>query len=173
MLQATPFSKLKIYHDYIIYFYYVNDKVYTNIIYNIYSIYYILSRYNNSKMLNIETLFSIDNLIYLVKVIVIYVLLLFLFYFIKNKQQRLIYTSLIYVICIFLFNISYKSSFLYVFIALCCVITESIYIHFFDETWRYINPDIINIPYWLISMWSIAILLIIESVNKVKTKKIL
>jgi len=124
-------------------------------------------------MLNIETLFSIDNIIYLVKVFIIYVLLLFLFYFIKNKQQRLIYTSLIYVICIFLFNIGYKSSFLYVFIALICVITESIYINFFDETWKYSNPDIISIPYWLISIWSIAILLIIESVNKVKLKKIL
>ena len=91
--------------------------------------------------------------------------MLLIFHFIKNKYIRFISTLFIYLLCIYLFNIDYKLSILYIIIAIGCVITESIYINFFTETWNYINPDIINIPYWLISMWSIAILLIVEIIN--------
>ena len=101
------------------------------------------------------------------KIIIIYILLLLIFYKINNKNMRFIYLSLIYLLCIYLFNIVNKTSFLYVIIAAACVITESIYITFFSETWKYINPDIINIPYWLISLWSIAIIFIVETANKV------
>jgi hypothetical protein len=119
-------------------------------------------------MLKLKNIVSINNIFLVIKIIIIYISLLFTFYKIENKEKRLIFTSIIYLLCICLFNIDYKLSILYVFIAICCVITESIYITFFNETWVYINPDIINIPYWLIAMWSIAILLIAESVNKFK-----
>ena len=119
-------------------------------------------------MLKLKNIVSINNIFLVIKIIIIYISLLFTFYKIENKEKRLIFTSIIYLLCICLFNIDYKLSILYVFIAICCVIPESIYITFFNETWVYINPDIINIPYWLIAMWSIAILLIAESVNKFK-----
>ena len=117
-------------------------------------------------MINLKNIFTMNNLFLLIKIIVIYFLLLLLFYKIDNKNIRFICTSFIYLLCIYLFNIDYKLSILYVFIAIGCVITESIYINFCNDTWKYINPDFINIPYWLISMWSIAIILIVESVNK-------
>lgn len=103
------------------------------------------------------------------KIVVIYILLLLIFYSIQNKHLRFIYVTSIYLLCTYLFNINYKISILYVIIAICCVITESIYINLLDETWKYINPDVISIPYWLIPIWSIAILLIVESVNAIKS----
>lgn len=120
-------------------------------------------------MTNIFNLITKKNIILLMKIILIYSLLLIIFHILQNKNTRFIFTSIIYLLCIYLFNIECKLSFLYVIIALCCVITESIYINFFNETWIYSNPDIISIPYWLISIWSIAILLIIEGVNMIKT----
>lgn len=120
-------------------------------------------------MIDLDTIFTLNNIFFSIKTISIYSILLIIFYNIKEKNTRLIYTSLIYLLCIYLFDIDYKFAILYVLIAICCVITESIYINFCDETWKYINPDIINIPYWLVSLWSTAILLIIEGVNLMKT----
>ncbi len=119
-------------------------------------------------MIDLETIFTLNNFLFSIKTTSIYSILLLIFYNKKEKNIRLIYTSLIYLLCVYLFDIDYKFAILYILIALCCVITESIYINFCDETWKYINPDIINIPYWLISIWSIAILLIIEGVNLMK-----
>ena len=120
-------------------------------------------------MINTTTCFSINNIILFMKIVVIYILLLLIFYSIQNKHLRFIYVTSIYLLCTYLFNINYKISILYVIIAICCVITESIYINLLDETWKYINPDVISIPYWLIPIWSIAILLIVESVNAIKS----
>ncbi len=115
----------------------------------------------------LDNIFTFDY-IFSLKIIVIYILLLIIFYNIREKNIRLIYTSIIYLLCIYLFDIDYKLAILYIIIAIGCVITEAIYIHFFNETWKYINPDIINIPYWLIPFWSIAILIIVESANVIK-----
>lgn len=123
-------------------------------------------------MINLKNIITMNNIFLIIKIITIYFLLLLLFYKFNNKNIRFICTSIIYLLCIYLFNIDYKLSILYVIIAICWVITESIYINFCNETWKYINPDFINIPYWLISMWSIAILLIVESVNKFNLLKL-
>ena len=120
-------------------------------------------------MINMVNFITRKNIISMMKIIIIYSLLLIIFHIIQNKNTRFIYTAIIYLLCIYLFNIDFKLSILYVVIALCCVITESIYINFLDETWKYTNPDFISIPFWLISIWSIAILLIIEGVNMFKT----
>ena len=119
----------------------------------------------NLEIINIKKLLKLENILLLIKIIMIYTLLLFIFYFINDKYYRLIYTIILYILCINIFNINYKLSMVYVIIALCCVITESIYINFINETWKYNNPDIISIPLWLIFIWSIAILLIIEIIN--------
>lgn len=119
----------------------------------------------NLKMDDIKNLLKLENSQLLLKIMMIYTLLLFIFYFINDKYYRLIYTIIIYMLCINIFNINYKLSIVYVIIALCCVITESIYINFISETWKYNNPDIISIPLWLIFIWSIAILLIIKIID--------
>lgn len=119
----------------------------------------------NLKMVDIKKLLKLENSQLLLKIMMIYTLLLFIFYFVNDKYYRLIYTIIIYMLCITIFNINYKLSIVYVIIALCCVITESIYINFISETWKYNNPDIISIPLWLIFIWSIAILLIINIID--------
>jgi len=124
----------------------------------------------NLEIINIKKLLKLENILLLIKIIMIYTLLLFIFYFINDKYYRLIYTIILYILCINIFNINYKLSMVYVIIALCCVITESIYINFINETWKYNNPDIISIPLWLIFIWSIAILLIIEIINIINKK---
>ena len=117
------------------------------------------------KMVDIKKLLKLENSQLLIKIMMIYSLLLIIFYFVNDKYYRLIYTIIIYMLCINIFNINYKLSIVYVIIAVCCVITESIYINFISETWKYNNPDIISIPLWLIFIWSIAILLIINIID--------
>ena len=117
-------------------------------------------------MLNI---FTRENFYLAIKIILIYILLLLVFFYINDNSIRFIVTSLIYLLSIFIFNIEYKYGILFVLMEIGCVITESIYITFFNKTWKYLNSDIINIPYWLIPLWSTAIVLIVESVNKIKT----
>jgi hypothetical protein len=116
----------------------------------------------------IKKLFTPDSIIMFTKIISIYVLTFLIFYKIENKNIRLIFTSLIYLFCIHLFNIDINMAIFYIFIAIGCAVTESIYITFCKDTWNYRNPDIINIPYWLIPLWSVAFLLIIETVNILK-----
>ena len=112
--------------------------------------------------------FTLDTCSKICKILAIYLITFFIFLQISDKKYRLLYTVIVYIVCIYLFDINYKHACLYVIIAICCVITESLYITYCNETWKYYNPDIINIPYWLISIWSIAILLIIEGVNMLK-----
>ena len=119
-------------------------------------------------MLKFINTFTKKNIILIMKIILIYILLLTIFYSIHNKTMRFVYTSLIYLLCIYLFNIECKMSILYVILAISAVVTESIYINFFKDTWKYADPDIISIPYWLIAIWSVAILLLVECVNMVK-----
>jgi hypothetical protein len=115
--------------------------------------------------MQIKFFFNITNIIKLCKIIGIYVCLLILFYLIQNDKIRFLCVLLIFLLCILLFNIEYKIALLYIFIALCCALTESIYITFLTNTWVYKAPNIINIPYWLIPIWGIAIVLITEIIN--------
>jgi len=117
---------------------------------------------------NIKTLLTLDNIITICKILAIYILTFVLFYKIDNKNLRLIVASIIYLLSVVLFNVKWTLAILYVFIALACVITESLYVSFCKDTWLYKKPDIINIPYWLLPLWSIAFLLMIELINIVK-----
>ena len=119
-------------------------------------------------IIKIKSLLTLDNIIMFCKIIAIYLLTFAIFYTIEKKCLRLIFASIIYILCLYTFNIKFNIALFYIFIAIGCVITESIYITFCKDTWNYRNPDIINIPYWLIPLWSIAFLLIIQTVNIVK-----
>ena len=105
------------------------------------------------------------NIITIIKIFIIYILLLVIFYIFHNDKIRLLFLSLLFILCIFLFNINNKLAILYIFIALCSIITEAILITFFSNTWLYKNPNIINIPYWLFPLWGIAIIFINELSN--------
>ena len=122
----------------------------------------------NSINKKIKSLITLDNIITICKIIAIYILTFVLFYKIDNKNLRLIYASFIYLISIYLFNVKWTLTILYVCISIACVITESLYVTFCKDTWVYKKPDIINIPYWLLPLWSIAFLLMIELINILK-----
>ena len=116
----------------------------------------------------IKSLFNLENITMFSKILCIYALTFFIFYKIDDKYVRLLFAALIYLMCMYVFNIDTNMAIFYIFIAIGCGITESIYINFCKDTWNYHDPDIINIPYWLIPLWSIAFLLIIETVNILK-----
>lgn len=125
---------------------------------------------NNVNSINkkIKSLITIDNTFIVSKIIAIYVLTFLTFYEIEQNKLRLIYASFIYLISIYLFNVKWTLAILYICIAIACVITESLYVTFCKDTWEYKTPDIINIPFWLLPLWSIAFLLMIELINIVK-----
>ena len=122
---------------------------------------------NNVNSINkkIKSLITIDNTFIVSKIIAIYVLTFLTFYEIEQNKLRLIYASFIYLISIYLFNVKWTLAILYICIAIACVITESLYVTFCKNTWVYKTPDIINLPYWLLPLWSIAFLLMIELIN--------
>ena len=69
---------------------------------------------------------------------------------------------LLYILVIISFNINYKLGLIYFLLGICCAMTEHIFIKYFDLTWNYRKIDFETIPYWLIPLWAIAIVLIIE-----------
>jgi len=58
---------------------------------------------------------------------------------------------------------------LYLFLATCAVFTEYIFIRFFNDTWDYRKPDQLLVPYWLIPLWSVAIVIITSLYGLFKT----
>lgn len=117
-------------------------------------------------MINSNKIETLD-IVKITKIGIIYVLILILFYVITNDIIRFLLSVIIFTIGIFLFNIDIKLAFIYIFIAICCAFTESIFINFFSNTWKYNKPNlnIVNIPLWLIPMWGVAITLIVQLIN--------
>ena len=107
------------------------------------------------------------DIVKITKIGIIYVLILILFYVITNDLIRFLLSALIFTIGIFIFNIDIKLAFIYIVVAIGCAFTESIFINFFSNTWKYNKPNlnIVNIPLWLIPMWGVAITLIIQLIN--------
>ena len=58
-------------------------------------------------LLNKVKFITLDNIYNLCKILVIYLITLIIFLTINNKNFRLLYTLIIYLICIYLFNIEY------------------------------------------------------------------
>lgn len=118
----------------------------------------------NNKITKIIQKIDIKNII---KLIILYIILLILFYKIRDNSRRLFYLTLLYILVVISFNINYKLGLIYFLLGICCAVTEHIFIKYFDLTWNYRKTDLETIPFWLISLWSIAIIMITESSNNI------
>ena len=104
----------------------------------------------------------LDELYKLTRIIILYIIILVLYYQFKDTYTRTTLTTILFIICVFVFKINYKSALLYLFLATCAVFTEYIFIRFFSNSWDYRKPDQLLVPYWLIPLWSVAIIIIIK-----------
>ena len=105
----------------------------------------------------------------ILKLLILYFALLVLFYKNNNNKERLVGTIIIYGISIIIFNLSIIHTILYFILAIACVITESIYMNFFEFTWEYKKSDLISVPYWLVPLWATAIIFITQVSNIITT----
>ncbi len=83
-------------------------------------------------------------------------------WYFTSSITRFMLLSVLYFIAISAFNISYNRALLLVFISVAASIVEHIYIQYIESTWDYRKPDVGNVPYWLVPLWSIAIVVITE-----------
>ena len=96
------------------------------------------------------------------KVLILCILTMLLFWYNAASVTRFVLSMLLYFIAIVAFNISYSRGVFFVLIGSAAAIVESIFIQYMDATWEYRAPDIFRIPYWLIPLWSIAIVVITQ-----------
>ena len=97
--------------------------------------------------------------------ILVYLLTLLVFFLFDDNNLRFILTFISYNISCELYKLNWYKRIIYLLLAVICVITESIFINLFNETWTYKINDLFGIPFWLIPLWGIAILLIVN-INK-------
>lgn len=98
----------------------------------------------------------------LYNIILIYISILLIFKYIENSYYRFFALLLISLYLIYLFKIKTKILYFYIIITLLFVLSEIIFIQYFNNTWFYYNKELINIPIWLITLWFIAITFIFE-----------
>jgi len=98
----------------------------------------------------------------LYNIILIYISILLIFKYIENSYYRFFALLLISLYLIYLFKIKTKILYFYIIITLLCVLSEIIFIQYFNNTWFYYNKQLINVPIWLITLWFIAITFIFE-----------
>ena len=100
------------------------------------------------------------------KIILINILsyLLVLLIFIKEKKNlnRFLLSLFLYLLFSLYIGLDIQSIIIYLVLSVICVLTESFFVNFLDNTWEYKKPDVIGIPYWLVPLWGIAILLIVQ-----------
>ncbi len=102
----------------------------------------------------------------IVSIIIIYILTLTIFKFTSKNSHRFILLCILLVLsCILLKD---KKIVHYLLLGLCTALTESIFIIYLPNTWSYKTPEIFEIPYWLLPLWSIAILLLINVYTSIK-----
>ena len=97
------------------------------------------------------------------KIIILYFMVLLLFHVVHSNLIRFIILVLLYIFSIILFNINYKLGCLYFLIGILAAFTEHIFIKYINLSWDYRNPNFFTIPFWLIPLWGIAIIIIIET----------
>ena len=102
------------------------------------------------------------------KIGIIYLTTLVLFYIIHSNLLRVTVSILLYLFSIILFNIDLLAGVLYFFMCIGAAFTEYIFIKYIKLSWDYRKPDIFSIPLWLIPLWGVAIILIIEGSMVVK-----
>ena len=94
--------------------------------------------------------------------ILVYLLTLLVYLLFSDNSIRFLTSLIAYITSCFIYRIEWYRSILYFIVAIVCVLTESIFINLFSNTWKYKNQDILGIPLWLIPLWGIAILLILN-----------
>lgn len=97
------------------------------------------------------------------KIIIIYFIVLLLFYFIHSNLYRSILSLLLYIFSVFIFNINFIFGCFYFLLAIGACITEHLFIRYITLSWDYRNPNLLTIPTWLIPLWALAIILILET----------
>ena len=103
-------------------------------------------------------------------IFIIYILVLVLFYNIDDNLSRFLLTTILYINSLLLFKVKYSMGILYLLLAIGASFTEFIFIKYMKNSWEYKNPDITLIPNWLIPLWGIAIIIIIQISNKFNNK---
>ena len=96
------------------------------------------------------------------KVFILCILTMLVFWYNTASVTRFVLSVLLYLTAIIVFNISYSRGAFFVLMGSAAAIVESIFIQYMDATWEYRSPDIFRIPYWLIPLWSIAIVVITQ-----------
>ena len=113
------------------------------------------------KLLNLSTFMK-----KIISIIIIYILTLNIFNFASKNSHRFILLCILLVLSCFL--LKDKKIVYYLLLGLCAALTESIFIIYLPNTWSYKIPEIFEIPYWLLPLWSIAILLVINIYTSIK-----
>ncbi len=94
--------------------------------------------------------------------IVSYLLVLLIFIKEKENMNRFLLSLVLYLLFSLYIGLDIQSIIIYLVLSVICVLTESFFVNFLDNTWEYKKPDVIGIPYWLVPLWGIAILLIVQ-----------
>lgn len=100
----------------------------------------------------------------LMKLAILYVLVLVLFYKVKSNEQRFFLSMLLYVLALSVFHINFKTGIFYFFMAIFAALTEHVFINFMHLSWEYKKPDFLLLPCWLVPLWALAILMISRTV---------
>jgi hypothetical protein len=96
------------------------------------------------------------------KIMTMYFIVLLLFYVIHSNLNRFIISILLYIFSIIIFNIDYKLGCLYFLVGIGAALTEHVFIKYITLSWDYRKPNFLTIPFWLMPLWGIAIILIME-----------
>jgi len=102
------------------------------------------------------------------KIILVYFMVLLIFYVVHSNLNRFILMILLYIFSIILFNINLKLGCLYFLIGIGAAFTEHVFIKYFNLSWDYRKPNFFTIPFWLIPLWGIAIIIIVETTTLCK-----
>jgi len=96
------------------------------------------------------------------KIISIYVLLILIFNKFNKNNQRCILTFIVFLLSLYLFKVPIIQSVLYFILGCIVVFSEHIYIKYMKKSWKYNNPDILQVPLWLIPLWCTCVIIIIQ-----------
>jgi hypothetical protein len=96
------------------------------------------------------------------KVLILCVITTLICWRFTSSVTRFTLLALLYFVATFAFNISHNRSLFLVFMGIVASMVENGYIQHIASTWDYRKPDVGNIPYWLVPLWSIAMVVITE-----------
>jgi hypothetical protein len=95
------------------------------------------------------------------KLVFLWIAVITAFYKLTNNNHRLFAIGTLFIITCYLFNVPFFFALVYLLIATCSSFSEHL-VSNMENTWTYKQPDIGNIPYWLIPLWGIVVAITIE-----------